>query len=229
MGNIIKSFSDFHNPPNDRMNEGVMDFFGGLLSKAGGAVNDVIKGKITAYFLDFFGIKEGTFLSKVVQNVAEQIDWTEYKDLVFGQTIPVSKLAPKLSDATMESIIEIGLDPIAEKMGVDDTNGLIYKTIREMISNETKKKEFKDTLVLFWTWVLGGGSPKSPKKGALFQPSNKKSVKSILSFTPEEKKKIASDPAVKSAAKEQSLKVSDILKDLSGMTNSQGKGLVGGE
>ena len=231
MSNIIKKFSDFRESSPEEMNEGVMDFVSSLLSKGTGAFSDVIKNKIASYLYEYLGVPEGSFLGTVIEKVAQQIDFSEYGDILTGGSIPVSKLAPKLADATLETVTTMGVRPLAEKLGVKDTNGLIYRTIEEMITNESKKKEFHDTVSTFWTWVLGGGSPSSPNKNALFKPEMKdKESKGFFDFSPAEEKKIASDPAVKSLSKETGgMKVSDILSNLTGGSQtSGGKGLVGG-
>lgn len=219
MSNIIKSFSDFHNP--SPINEGVGDFFSNLFSSAGGAFNDVIKSKILSYLYDFLGVPEGSFLGNVIEKVGQQIDWSEYGDIITGGSIPVDKFAPKLADATFELLTVEGVRPIARKILGENfnTNGLLYRTIEEMITNETKKKEFKEFLTDAWIWALGGGTPGKSNKSTMFQvgAGNKSSkVKNIFDFTPEEKKKIASDPAVKKATREGSLTLDDILSNLSG-------------
>jgi hypothetical protein len=232
MSNVIKSFSEFRNSSEEGVNEGVGDFLSSLLTKGTGAFSDVIKSKVASYLYQYLGVTEGSFLGTVIEKMVQQVDFSEYGDLLMGGSIPVNKLAPKLADATMETITVMGVRPIAEKLNVKDTNGLIYRTIEEMITNEIKKKEFHDTLVTFWTWVLGGGSPSSPNKTALFKPEVKgKEGKGIFDFTPSEEKKISSDPAVKSIAQQTGgMKVSDILSSLTGGSpTSGGKDLVGGQ
>ena len=233
MSNIIKKFSDFRGSSPEEVNEGVMDFVTSLLSKGTGAFSDVIKSKLASYLYEYLGVPEGSFMGTVIEKLVQQVDFAEYGDLIMGGSIPVNKMAPKLADATMETITTMGVRPLAEKLGVKDTNGLIYRTIEEMITNETKKREFHDTLVTFWTWVLGGGSPSSPKKTALFKPELEggSKTKGLFDFTPAEEKKIASDPAFKSAVTQQSgMGISDILSNLTGGSpSSGGKGLLGGQ
>jgi len=232
MSNIIKNFTEFRNHSSQDVNEGVGDFITGILTKGTGAFSDVIKSKIASYLYEYLGVEEGSFLGTVIEKVAQQIDFSEYGDLLTGGKIPVNKFAEKLAEATIEVVTVIGVRPLADKMGVKNTNGLIYRTIEEMITNESKKKEFLDTLTVFWTWVLGGGSPSSPKKNSLFKPEVKgKDTSSIFDFTPSEEKKIASDPAVKSLAQQSGgMKVSDILSSITGGSpTSGGKGLIGGQ
>jgi hypothetical protein len=219
MSNIIKNFSDFHDSSN-RMNEaGVGDFITGLFSRAGGALTDVLKSKIASYLYEWVGVPEGSFLGTIIEKVAQQIDFAEYGDFLTGGSIPVEKFAPKLADATIETLVTMGVRPTAQKLKVEDTNGLIYRTIEEMITNETKKKEFHDVLTGLYSWMLGGGSPTGGKKNSLFQPIVKDksgNPKSMFNFTPEEQKKIATDPAVKSATQGGALRVEDILANITG-------------
>lgn len=232
MSNIIKKFSDFRESSSEEVNEGVMDFVTSLLSKGTGAFSDVIKSKLASYLYEYLGVPEGSFLGTVIEKLVQQVDFSEYGDLIMGGSIPVNKMAPKLADATLETVTTMGVRPLAEKLGVKDTNGLIYRTIEEMITNETKKREFHDTLVTFWTWVLGGGSPRSPKKTALFKPELEgDKSKGFFDFTPSEEKKIASDPAFKSAMSQQgAMGVSDILSSMTGGSpSSGGKSLLGGQ
>ena len=232
MSNIIKKFSDFRESSSEEVNEGVMDFVTSLLSKGTGAFSDVIKSKLASYLYEYLGVPEGSFMGTVIEKLVQQVDFAEYGDLIMGGSIPVNKMAPKLADATLETVTAMGVRPLAEKLGVKDTNGLIYRTIEEMITNETKKREFHDTLVTFWTWVLGGGSPRSPKKTALFKPELEgDKSKGFFDFTPSEEKKIASDPAFKSAMSQQgAMGVSDILSSMTGGSpSSGGKSLLGGQ
>lgn len=224
MSNIIKNFSDFQGSSH-RVNEGVGDFIGGLFSKAGGAFSDVIKSKIASYLYEWLGVPEGSFFGTVIEKVAQQIDIAEYGDFITGGSIPVEKFAPKLADATMETLVTMGVRPTAEKLGVKDTNGLVYRTIEEMITNETKKKEFRDFLVIMYSWMLGGGGSGSSGKNSMFKPVVKDksgNPKSMFSFTPEEQKKMASDPAVKNATQSGGLKFDDILANLTGGSSAPG-------
>jgi hypothetical protein len=231
MSNIIKKFSTFRES-SDEVNEGVGDFITSLLDRGTGAFSDVIKSKMASYLYEYLGVPEGSFLGTVIEKLVQQIDFSEYGDLIMGGSIPVSKMAPKLADATLETVTAMGVRPLAEKLGVRDTNGLIYRTIEEMITNETKKREFKDTLTSFWNWILGGGSPNLPKRTAMFKPEiEEKSKKGFFDFTSSEKRKIASDPAVKSVLSQtKEMGVSDILSNLTGGSpSSGGKSLLGGQ
>jgi hypothetical protein len=225
MSKNIKNFSEFRSSSNEEVNEGVGDFLSGLLSSGSNAFSDVIKSKIISYLYDYLGIKEGSFMGTVLEKVGQQIDVSEYVDLFTGGNIPTNKFAEKLADATFEVLTVMGVRPLAEKLGVDNTNGLIYRTIEEMFTNEAKKREFRDSLVTAWTWILGG-----TKNTSMLRPEGKGGIKDIFDFTPSEKRKIASDPAIKSLTKgSEGMKVSDILSSLTGGSpTSGGKSLIGG-
>ena len=132
MSNIIKNFYQFRNSTGIGVNEGIGDFVSGLLSKGAGAFSEVIKNKIIAYFYEYLGVSEGSFLGTVIEKMVQQVDFSEYGDLLTGGSIPVNKLSEKLADATIEVVTVMGVRPLAEKLGVKDTNGLIYRTIEEM-------------------------------------------------------------------------------------------------
>ncbi len=228
MNKNIKNFSEFRSSPNGDVNEGAGEFLSGLLTKGSGAFSDAIKSKIISYLYDYLGIKEGSFMGTVLEKVGQQIDVSEYANLATGGSIPVSKISEKLADATFEVLTVMGVRPLAEKLGVNDTNGLIYRTIEEMFTNETKKKEFRGSLVTAWIWILGGG-PGSSKDTSMFKIGGKKGLKNVFDFTPSEEKKITSDPAVKSlTGGAEGMKVSDILSSLTGGSlTSGGKSLIG--
>jgi hypothetical protein len=124
------------------------------------AVSDVVKGKVTAVLLSKLGIKEGTIFEKLVENFVETIPVKDYYSLVFKGKASAPYLAPKAAQATMEFLQEKGLDGIAQALGIDE-KGLIYRTVSEMISNETTKGDFSKTLEQFYLEIFGGIEPTS--------------------------------------------------------------------
>jgi len=140
------------------LDEGMFDNIGALLGKGFDSITDVIKGKISAYLLSYLGIMETSIFSKLVQNFVEQIPLGDFVPIIFGAKADPIYLAPKAADATMEFLVEKGLDGIAENLGIDPT-GYIFRTISEMFSNETKKKEFREKLEAFYLDVFSGFEP----------------------------------------------------------------------
>ena len=128
-------------------------------------------------------------------------------------------MAPKLADATIETISEMGIDGIATRFKVEDKNGWIYRTLKEMLSNQTRQTDLRKTLVELWTWVLGGASSGSQ---SAFPGTTGKNP---LSVTPQEAQKLAANPAVQKAAAQSNTNPMDLISNLLGGT--PGRGTVG--
>jgi hypothetical protein len=219
MSQIIKKFSQFQSSNGD-INEGAFDLLGGLFSKVGDGVIDVAKGYLAEYLYGFFGVKKESLLGRILTNLVETIDLSEYPRFVSGD-ISTLDLAPKLADASIEVLSETGIDGLASMMKIEDKDGWIYRTIKEMVSNESRKQDFRENLVSFWAWVLGGTSSANRKNPLRQNPLSKK--KEPLTITPSDKKKIESDPAVRKSG----MSASDILSSLTGGGIGQGKELIG--
>ena len=209
MTKTIKNFSDFR-----KVDEGYEDILGGLASSASTAFTDVIKNKITAYMLEFFGANPDSIMGTIIKNFAETIYVSDLYDwIVKGEgDVSVKNLAPRLADVTFETLFELGPDGIAQRLKIDK-KGWIYSTIKEMLLNSAKKGEFIDHLLSFWTWVLtsmSGGESKSVFGTA------KNGQRSTL--------RIAEDPEVKKAAERSGIDMASILRNLSsGATNPSGQ------
>jgi hypothetical protein len=210
MSKIIKNFSEF-----ETTNEGfdIMGMIGNL--GLGDVAADLIKGKVIEYMYGYLGVTPESVLGTVITNLVETIDFSEYWDIITGGgALPVEKLAPKLADATIETFTELGIDGIAGKMNTElDKSGLVYRSFKEMLSNQTRKADFRQNLIDMWTWILTVGSSKGSKG------------KDAFSFTREEAKKIANDPAVKQEIKNSgttSSAVENMIKSFTGGMPNQG-------
>jgi hypothetical protein len=113
----------------------------------------------------------------------------------------------------------MGIDGIATRFKVEDKNGWIYRTLKEMLSNQTRQADLRETLVDLWTWILGGAS--SGSKTAFSNTAGK----NPLMVTPQEAQKLASNPAVQRAADQSNTNPMDLISSLLGGT--QGRGMVG--
>jgi hypothetical protein len=211
MSQIIKKFSDFQSTNEDFS-------LSSLLSSAGEGLVDVAKGKLTEYLYGYFGVKPESLLGTILTNFVEQVDIAEYPQFISGE-ISVRDMAPKLADATIETISEMGIDGIATRFKVEDKNGWIYRTLKEMLSNQTRQADLRETLVDLWTWILGGAS--SGSKTAFSNTAGK----NPLMVTPQEAQKLASNPAVQRAADQSNTNPMDLISNLLGGT--QGRGMVG--
>ena len=157
MSSIIKNFSQFH-----FLNE-EDSFWSSLVGNLGGGIKNVAVGQVTDTLLGKLGIKANTFGGTIIRNMVQSLDLSEYPQFIMGE-VGVKEIAPKLADATIATLSDMGVDGIATrllKMEEGQRDGLIYKMIKELISNEASKREFKDNLVGVWTWILGGSSPSS--------------------------------------------------------------------
>jgi len=211
MSQIIKKFSDFQSTNEDFS-------LSSLIGSAGEGLVDVAKGKLTEYLYGYFGVKPESLLGTILTNFVEQVDIAEYPQFISGE-ISVRDMAPKLADATIETISEMGIDGIATRFKVEDKNGWIYRTLKEMLSNQTRQADLRKTLVELWTWVLGGSS--SGSQSAFPNTTGK----NPLSVTPQEAQKLASNPAVQRAADKSNTNPMDLISNLLGGT--QGRGMVG--
>ena len=211
MSQIIKKFSDFQSTNEDFS-------LSSLIGSAGEGLVDVAKGKLTEYLYGYFGVKPESLLGTILTNFVEQVDIAEYPQFISGE-ISVRDMAPKLADATIETISEMGIDGIATRFKVEDKNGWIYRTLKEMLSNQTRQADLRKTLVELWTWVLGGTS--SGSQSAFPNTTGK----NPLSVTPQEAQKLASNPAVQRAADKSNTNPMDLISNLLGGT--QGRGMVG--
>lgn len=208
MSQIIKKFSDFQSTNEDFS-------LSSLISSAGEGLVDVAKGKLTEYLYGYFGVKPDSLLGTILTNFVEQVDIAEYPQFISGE-ISVRDMAPKLADATIETISDMGIDGIATKFKVEDKEGWIYRTIKEMLSNQTRQADFRKTLIELWTWVLGGTS--SGSQSAFPNTTGK----NPLSVTPQEAQKLASNPAVQKAADQSNTNPMDLITNLLGGTPGKG-------
>ena len=211
MSQIIKKFSDFQSTNEDFS-------LSSLIGSAGEGLVDVAKGKLTEYLYGYFGVKPESLIGTILTNFVEQVDIAEYPQFISGE-ISVRDMAPKLADATIETISEMGIDGIATRFKVEDKNGWIYRTLKEMLSNQTRQADLRKTLVELWTWVLGGSS--SGSQSAFPNTTGK----NPLTVTPQEAQKLASNPAVQRAADKSNTNPMDLISNLLGGT--PGRGTVG--
>ena len=226
MSKMIKKFSEFQKVNED----GAMDFITNMLGSGATAVTDVVKGKVSDYLLSYFGVNADSIFGTIIRNFAETVDVSDLYDFIVNGKgeISVKTIAPKLADVTMETLTELGVDGIATRLKIEDKNGWIYRTVKEMISNSAKKTEFRENILNFWTMILSsiaGGENKSP-----FVAGNQ-TGKNPFALNPAEEKKLSTDPAIQQAAEKSGMDVSSILKGIMGGSSSSNGafGTVGGQ
>lgn len=180
----MQTFKEFQlSKQTPEINEGFEDFLnyiGGGLGSIATSISDVFKAKVTAYLLSMLGIKEESIFSKLVQNFIEQIPVKDYFVILLQGKAKAGYLAPKAADATMEFLVEIGLDGIAEKLGID-TKGLIYRTIAELFSNEVKREKFRKSLEKFYLEAFTGfQSPTEDELSKDLTPLERSKMEKVL-------------------------------------------------
>ena len=208
MSKIIKNFSEF-----ESTNEAEGFDFSSLLGNVGDVGADLIKSKIAEYLYGYLGIKPESLMGTIISKLVQTVDFKEYWDIITGGgDFPVSKIAPKLADATIEVVSDKGVDGIATSFSSTlDKNGLIYRSIKEMITNQSRKAEFRENLISMYTSILTAG------KGGLGS-----SKKNPFTFTPTEAKTLANDPGLKSASGSKGPGAADLLQSLMGGISSTG-------
>lgn len=212
MGNSIKTFSEFKSENNLNVNEGIFDYVGNLISSAGSGLSDVIKGKAVAYLMNFFGIGEQSILSKLVQNFVEQIPVMDIFSILFQGKANSAYLAPKAADATIEFLTEKGLDGIAKDLKIE-TDGWIYRTVSEMLSNEVRRKDFRQMLENFYLSAFNG-----------FEPIGTEEF--TKSLTPSEQSKFSS--SIENMAKKSGKEINVTAKEKPNMIDNFISSLMGG-
>ena len=124
------------------INEGIMDFFGTVLSGVGGlfknlpgGVRDVIVNKVVRWLCGKLGLNPDGIAAKALGNVIEEI---EISNLGFYfSSEGCDDFAERLAQALGETIADEAIDKIIiDVMGVvDDPNGLVYMSLRESLTN----------------------------------------------------------------------------------------------
>lgn len=168
MSSIITPYKEFKT--NQNINES--NWFSGLLTKTYAGFTDVVTGKVVSYLLKLLGIGEGSIFSKLVQNFVEQIPISDYPKILFSGKVDAKYLAPKAADATIEFLNEKGLDGVAKDLKIDP-NGYIYRTISEMLSNEARRSNFRDSLERFYLSTFNSLSFSDGEFGSTFSPNEK--------------------------------------------------------
>ena len=162
MSSIIRKFNDFHN-----VNEG-----DSLVSRAfsylGDATVDVVKGKLIDILISKLGVSTQSFGADVVRNLVETMSLSEYPKIISGG-LTVRDLAPKLADATIETLTDLGVEGVATrilKLEPGKRDSVLYRMVQELIGNKAREADFREQLVDMWSWVLGGSTSSSSGKNA---------------------------------------------------------------
>lgn len=127
----------------------LVDFFSGVVDVAGDAIQRQLKQKVVAFLLKKLGILEKSKLSRVVQEVVEEIELADYYGIIAGEK-GADYWAPKLAKAFQGFILGEGFNNLAESWGIDST-GFLYGTIKEALeeffSDPNYQREFSNFLM----------------------------------------------------------------------------------
>lgn len=101
-----------------RMNEGILDSIGGILNWASdNKVLQGVQGWIGGKVANMLGLKEGTFMRKVVVNFIENLEISKIQQMFSGEGA-CRPLVQELAGAVQESFVEQGV----QSMGLEPTS-----------------------------------------------------------------------------------------------------------
>lgn len=141
------------------INEGVEDYIIKGLGLLGDGFGNMVKQKVIAYLLEFLKIKEKSPISKLFQEIFEEIDVDEYYGIISGKYSNWDFFIPKIADGLIGFLQRSGFDEIAESLGIE-SDGYLYSTIREAIEESlSKKQNLKKSIESFLKKMLKGKNP----------------------------------------------------------------------
>lgn len=137
--NSIVTFSEYLDG-DENIDEGIIDSLTGILGSLGGGLVRTAKQKIIAYLLSYLKVKEKSPISKLIQEIFEEIPISYYYGFITGDSKSWREFTPKIASGFVEFIQRTGLDEIAESIGIE-SDGYLYNIIRESFSDKLSKKE----------------------------------------------------------------------------------------
>jgi hypothetical protein len=161
----ILDLNSFSSTPENTNEASLVDFFSGVVDIAGDAIQRQLKQKVVAYLLNRLGIVEKSKLSRVVQEVVEEIELKDYYGIISGE-MGADYWAPKFAKAFQGFILAEGFNNIAESWGIDST-GFIYGTIKEALEEMFSDPDYQKNFTSFIMGAIGpsfdGGKSSSSK------------------------------------------------------------------
>jgi len=144
MGIYIKPLSSFEPVNEDFSISSLFSGFGGAIESGlnflGAGFVNTIKQKFAAFLMEKLGVVEDSPLSKIVQEVVEEIELKDYMGLISGENANVEFFVPKFASAIVDFLQRVGFDGIAESIGIE-TNGYLYNTLREALEERLSKSD----------------------------------------------------------------------------------------
>lgn len=173
MGSYIKPLSSFDSVNEDFSLSSLFKGFGGAIESGlnflGAGFINTIKQKFAAFLMERLGVVEESPLSKIVQEVVEEIEINEYIGLISGKNANVEFFVPKFSSAIVDFLQRTGFDGIAQSIGIE-TNGYLYNTLREALEERLSKSEnLKEDIEKV---IFSALNPSISKLSSIMDPKN---------------------------------------------------------
>ena len=154
----ILTLENFNHEDYSTNENDLTDFFYGLVDIGGDAIQRQLKQKVTSFLLEKLGIKEKSKFSRIVQEVVEEIELSDYYDIIAGKK-DAEYWAPKLAKSFQGFLLSEGLNGMAESWGLD-TTGFLYGTIKEALeeyfTDPEFQKKFAESIVSLISPLVGG-------------------------------------------------------------------------
>jgi hypothetical protein len=186
-----KYIQDLNSFGSETTNEAsLVDFFSGVVDIAGDAIQRQLKQKVVAFLLNKLGILEKSKLSRVVQEVVEEIEIGDYYGIISGEK-GADYWAPKLAKAFQGFILSEGFNNLAESWGID-SSGFLYGTIKEALEESFSDPNYQKNLSNFMIGLIGpelGGASSSTSGNPVYGDSGIRSkiTKFVQGKSPSEK------------------------------------------
>lgn len=113
-----------------QLNEGILDFLGGIFGSATGGMVDSAKAAIGRWLLNSMGVNSEGLLGETLVNVFENMELSEMWSIISGDRNRCPQIARELLEAFGETLLE----RLPETFGIE-ADGWFSGIIREMITN----------------------------------------------------------------------------------------------
>lgn len=113
-----------------QLNEGILDFLGGIFGSATGGMVDSAKAAIARWLLGSMGVHSEGLLGETLVNVFENMELSEMWSIISGDR----SRCPQIAREVLEAFGETLLERLPETFGIE-ADGWFSGIIREMITN----------------------------------------------------------------------------------------------
>lgn len=156
----IISFNEFDYSINENnLDEGFQDILMNGLGMLGNGFVKTIKQKAIAYVMTYLKIKEKSPVSKLIQEIFDEIDIKDYYGIVTGKHTNWDFFIPKIAKGFVEFLQRSGFDEVAESIGIE-SDGYLYSVIRNIITDKiADRKNFTKDIETFLHGIFKDSSP----------------------------------------------------------------------